>query len=88
MICIKTDIAISDGVIVGLGNFSCENEIVNVSGYRGIQFMLDRTENVNCDVYYMLPSCVHATKFGSNFSDFTVEEMKDFKNHKRVLGLG
>lgn len=132
---IKTDIAISDGIIVGLGDFSSENEIdctgkficpgfidahihiessmlapdkfanlislngtttiiadpheiVNVCGSRGMKFMLDSTEKVNCDVYYMLPSCVPATKFESNFSDFTAKDMKEFKNHKRVLGLG
>ena len=37
------------------------HEIANVAGTQGIQFMMERTEGLTLDVFFMLPSCVPAT---------------------------
>ena len=63
------------------------HEIVNVCGAQGFQFMLDAAEQSVCDVYYMLPSCVPATPFETSGADFSVNEMRRFLSHPRVLGL-
>ncbi|MDP4090483.1 MAG: adenine deaminase, partial [Bacillota bacterium] len=64
------------------------HELVNVGGAEAMQFLLDVTENIPVNTFIMLPSCVPATKFETNGSSFTAEEMKPFINHPRVLGLG
>lgn len=64
------------------------HEIVNVTGSAGMQFMLDASENLPCDFYFMLPSSVPATAFETSGADFTAEDMQVFLNHPRVLGLG
>ena len=64
------------------------HEIVNVVGAKGVQFILDASENVPLSIYVMLPSSVPATNFETNGSDFTVEDIKEFINNKRILGLG
>lgn len=64
------------------------HEIVNVGGAKAFEFLLNATENIPVNTYIMLPSCVPATKYETNGSSFTTEEMKPFINHPRVLGLG
>ncbi len=64
------------------------HEIVNVSGASGMQFMLDASESLPCNIYFMLPSSVPATAFETNGASFTAAEMQPFLGHPRVLGLG
>lgn len=64
------------------------HELVNVKGESAIEFLLDATENIPMNIYIMLPSSVPATKFETNGSEFTADEIKNFINHPRVLGLG
>jgi adenine deaminase len=132
---INVDIAICDGVIVGLGEFEGINEIdatnkvicpsfidshvhiessmvtpsefakvviphgvttiiadpheiANVSGVDGIQYMLDSSENLPLNVFYMLPSCVPATPFENAGSTLTAQDLLPFYQNPRVLGLG
>ncbi|MCG1022505.1 adenine deaminase [Sutcliffiella horikoshii] len=63
------------------------HEIANVSGTEGIQFMLDATENVLVDVYFMLPSCVPATSFEHNGATIQATDLERFYKHDRVIGL-
>lgn len=63
------------------------HEIANVSGTDGIQFMLDATENVPVDVFFMLPSCVPATRFEHNGANIQAADLEPFYKHKRVIGL-
>ncbi|MED3561940.1 adenine deaminase [Bacillus xiapuensis] len=63
------------------------HEIANVSGIQGIQFMLDNSENLPLDVKIMLPSCVPATPFENSGAELLAEDLKDFYQHERVLGL-
>lgn len=64
------------------------HESANVSGKKGIDFILDQTKNVPANVYLMLPSCVPATPFEDNGYNFDVTQMKDYIDNPRILGLG
>lgn len=64
------------------------HEIANVLGKKGIQYMIDSTENIELDVFIMLPSCVPCTDFENSGSILKAEDLKEFYSHPRVLGLG
>lgn len=63
------------------------HEIANVSGMRGIEYMLKATENIPLNVFINLPSCVPATTFESSGAVLKADNLKEFIHHKRVLGL-
>ncbi|WP_026576636.1 adenine deaminase [Bacillus sp. UNC438CL73TsuS30] len=63
------------------------HEIANVSGAPGIQFMLDDSDHLPLDVKIMLPSCVPATPFENSGARLLADDLKDFYQHDRVLGL-
>lgn len=63
------------------------HEIANVIGTAGIQYMLDSTENLPFDFYFMLPSCVPATPFENAGASLEMEDLEPFLSHPRVLGL-
>ena len=64
------------------------HEACNVSGKEGIDYILNQSEKSPANVFLMLPSCVPATEIDDNGADFTAEEMKEYLNHPRILGLG
>lgn len=64
------------------------HEITNVLGVKGLDYMLENSEDSLIDIYYMLPSCVPATQFEDSGAVFTAEDMKQFLDNKAVLGLG
>ena len=64
------------------------HEIANVSGVRGIKFMLNATENLPMDIFFMLPSCVPASPFETSGARLLAEHLYPFMSHPRVLGLG
>lgn len=64
------------------------HEIANVCGIEGIRFMLDQTEGIGLDVYFMLPSCVPATPFDSPGARLDAVDLLQMKGAGRVLGLG
>lgn len=63
------------------------HEIANVKGVAGIQYMLDATENLPFNVFFMLPSCVPSTKLENSGATLTAEELAPFMKNPRVLGL-
>ncbi|MGG3562263.1 adenine deaminase [Neobacillus rhizosphaerae] len=63
------------------------HEIANVCGAAGIQYMLDSSENLPFDFYFMLPSCVPATAFEHAGANLSAEDLRPFYQHPRVLGL-
>lgn len=63
------------------------HEAANVCGIKGVQYILDQTENAPANVFITMPSCVPATPLDDNGSEVTAEDMKPFANHPRVLGL-
>lgn len=64
------------------------HEIANVCGENGLRFMIEDSENIPVDIYYMLPSCVPATPFDNNGcvidGDMTERLMKKYS----FMGLG
>ncbi|MGR3763245.1 adenine deaminase [Rossellomorea sp. NS-SX7] len=131
---IEGDLAISEGVIVGIGEFEgnqiidarnryicpsfidghvhiessmvtpaefCKvvvphgvttvitdpHEIANVSGKKGIEFMIENSKDIPLDVFFMLPSSVPATPFENSGAELTASDLDSFYSHKRVLGL-
>jgi adenine deaminase len=63
------------------------HEIANVLGTAGIQYMLDSSENLPFDFYFMLPSCVPATSFENSGAILKAENLIPFYQDPRVLGL-
>jgi len=64
------------------------HEIANTSGVNGIKFMLDSSEDIPLNVFFMMPSCVPSTAFETNGFTLDVDEMKKLISHKRIIGLG
>jgi len=56
-------------------------------GAKGIQYMLDASEGVPFDFYFMLPSCVPATDFEHAGARLEIEDLAPFYRHPRVIGL-
>lgn len=63
------------------------HEIANVSGKAGLEFMLKDIEDVQMDIYFMLPSSVPGTSFENAGAVLTAKDLKGFIGHKNVLGL-
>lgn len=131
----QNDIAILNGIIVGIGTYHADNEIdltnkyicpglidahlhiesslvkpeefiniasleatttfiidpheaMNVSGVDGLEFMLKQTSNVQADVFFMLPSCIPSNKNEDNNAIFKSEDMIDYLDNNRIIGLG
>jgi adenine deaminase len=63
------------------------HEIANVLGVEGIQYMLDSSENLPFDFYFMLPSCVPATEFEHSGAILKAVDLRPFYQESRVLGL-
>lgn len=64
------------------------HEIANVRGLEGIRYMMDASELLPLDVYFMAPSCVPATYFENSGAILKAKDLSELINHKRVLGLG
>lgn len=64
------------------------HEIANVSGEKGISYMLEESEGLPLRMYFMAPSCVPATPFDEAGAVLKAEEVQPFFAHPRVLGLG
>ncbi|RBW69100.1 adenine deaminase [Bacillus taeanensis] len=63
------------------------HEIANVAGIDGLSFMLQASENLPIDIFFMLPSCVPATSFENAGAVLTAPDLEPFYSHPRVLGL-
>ncbi|MBK3496869.1 adenine deaminase [Viridibacillus sp. YIM B01967] len=63
------------------------HEIANVSGAKGIQYMLDDAKNAVMDIHVMLPSSVPSTAFENAGAVLEAEDLAPFLTHPDVLGL-
>ncbi|OGW48872.1 MAG: adenine deaminase [Nitrospirae bacterium GWC2_57_9] len=63
------------------------HEIANVLGKKGIELMLDATEGLPLDFFFMLPSCVPSSPFETSGAGLTALDLAPFLKHRRVLGL-
>ncbi len=64
------------------------HEIANVCGVKGINFMLEASENIPMNVYFNLPSCVPATPFDESGAILNADTLKPLYNNSKVVGLG
>ena len=64
------------------------HEIANVDGMNGIDLMLENSKEAPIDIFFMLPSCVPATKFEDSGYVLNAEDLEKLINNNRVLGLG
>ncbi|HTZ39353.1 MAG TPA: adenine deaminase [Syntrophales bacterium] len=67
--------------------FADPHEISNALGEDGFRYMLDITEGLPLDVYFLMPSCVPATPFETTRGDFPAEVVSRLASNRRVLGL-
>ena len=64
------------------------HELVNVKGNEAMEYILDAAGDAPLGIYVMMPSSIPATPVETNGADFTAEDMKQWKDHPLVLGLG
>ncbi|MCY6354120.1 adenine deaminase [Clostridium sp. ZS2-4] len=64
------------------------HEIANVLGQNGIKFMLDNSKKSVIDMFFMLPSCVPALDIEDNGAVLNSEDLGEFIDDNRILGLG
>jgi adenine deaminase len=64
------------------------HEIANVAGIDGIRFMLSRSQNTCCNIFYLLPSCVPATDLDTSGARLTANDLLPFRHESGILGLG
>ncbi|WMJ22533.1 adenine deaminase [Paludicola sp. MB14-C6] len=64
------------------------HEIANVSGMKGLEYILAESEKSLCNIFIMLPSCVPATEFDESGAILEAKDLISLQNHPNVLGLG
>ena len=77
--------------VLACGTTTCivdPHECANVQGKAGIDYLLEDTQQVPANVFFMMPSCVPCTDFEDNGCTFGAEDMRPYLSHPRVLGLG
>ena len=62
-------------------------EIANVAGTAGIRYMMEATEDLDLDVFFMLPSCVPSTGLDESGAVLDAAALEPFYKSERVLGL-
>ncbi|MGZ4604364.1 MAG: adenine deaminase, partial [Kineosporiaceae bacterium] len=63
------------------------HEIANVLGTDGVHWLLDSTEGLPLDVFFMASSCVPASDFESPRRPLTPGDLEGLLRRRRVLGL-
>ncbi len=63
------------------------HEIANVLGTDGVHWLLDSTEGLPLDVFFMASSCVPASTFESPRRPLTPGDLEGLLRRRRVLGL-
>lgn len=64
------------------------HEIANVCGLKGIDYILNSSEDIPLGIYMMLPSCVPATDFENSGARLEAKDLEKYINNERVLGIG
>ena len=63
------------------------HEIANVLGSDGVHWLLDASEGLQLEVYFMAPSCVPASPFESPRRPLGPGDLEALMRRSRVLGL-
>lgn len=64
------------------------HEITNVCGIKGLEYMIEASNETVLDIKWMLPSCVPATPFEHSGANIDAEAMKEPIKNDRIIGLG
>lgn len=64
------------------------HEIANVTGIKGICYILDSVDRLPFNAYVALPSCVPATNLETSGASLGAKDLSEFLEHPRVIGLG
>lgn len=76
-------------LLAGTTTLICDpHEMANVLGIKGIYYLLKATKDLPQNFYFLIPSCVPATKFETAGGRIGLKEMKGLLKEKRILGLG
>jgi len=63
------------------------HEIANVAGVAGVEFMLEASENIGLEIFYMAPSCVPATHLETAGAQLSGNDIEKLAQNPRVIGL-
>jgi len=63
------------------------HEIANVAGVAGVEFMLEASEDIGLEIFYMAPSCVPATCLETAGAQLNGNDIEKLAQHPRVIGL-
>ena len=63
------------------------HEIANVCGLEGIEYMLEASDGLPLDIYFLLPSCVPATPFDESGCILKAGDLEYLYQQEKVLGL-
>lgn len=64
------------------------HEIANVSGLKGIRYVLDRARRLPLELFLMAPSCVPATHLETSGASLESEDIRQVLRWRGVIGLG
>jgi adenine deaminase len=64
------------------------HEIANVLGMAGIQALIEASEGLPLDFFFMAPSCVPATPLETSGASLSSKDVQKLLEQERVLGLG
>lgn len=64
------------------------HEIANVTGLKGIRYLMDCARPLPLDFYFMAPSCVPATHLETSGAELGAKEIQTALRWKNVIGLG
>ena len=64
------------------------HEIANITGLKGIKYVLNRARRLPLDLFLMAPSCVPATDCETSGAELGAEEISQILKLKECLGLG
>jgi len=63
------------------------HEIANVAGIAGVEFMLEASENIGLEIFYMAPSCVPATHLETAGAQLRGDQIEKLAQLPGVIGL-
>ena len=63
------------------------HEIANVAGVAGVEFMLETSEDIGLEIFYMAPSCVPATHLETAGAQLNGSDVEKLARYPRVIGL-
>jgi adenine deaminase len=63
------------------------HEVANVMGVEGIRFLIEESEAISMDVFFMAPSCVPATHLETSGATVSLSDLERLKQEPRILGL-